>query len=61
MDNPRPEQTKGIPWADHNETESSPPDPRREEYGAADPDKTADERVEEEPQRDDEKSDDSAV
>jgi hypothetical protein len=45
MQNPRPEQTKGVPWADHNETETSPPDPRRDEYGEDDPDKTADERV----------------
>ena len=45
MDNPRPEHTKGVPWADHNETESSPPDPRREEYGDADPEKNADERA----------------
>lgn len=54
MDNPRPEHTKGVPWADHNETESSPADPRREEYGEADPDTTADERAADGSPRDDE-------
>lgn len=32
MDGPEPKETKGVPWADHNETESSPEDTRREEY-----------------------------
>ena len=32
MDGPQPKETKGVPWADHNETESSPEDTRREEY-----------------------------
>lgn len=54
MSNPRPEHTKGVPWADHNETESSPPDPRREEYGDAAPDKTADERAADRASPDDE-------
>jgi hypothetical protein len=29
MEKPRPKETVGVPWADHNETESSPPDPRQ--------------------------------
>jgi hypothetical protein len=45
MDEPKPKETKGVPWADHNETESTPPDTRREEYGDAEPGKTADERA----------------
>jgi hypothetical protein len=32
MDGPQPKETKGVPWADHNPTESSPEDTRREEY-----------------------------
>lgn len=52
-ESPRPETTKGVPWGDHNETESSPPDPRREEY-SADEGKDADERPEKEAQRDEE-------
>lgn len=47
MEKPQPKETKGVPWADHNETETSPPDTRREEYGNADPDQTADERASE--------------
>jgi hypothetical protein len=46
MEKPRPKTTEGVPWSDHNETESSPPDPRREEYDdAGDSGLTADERV----------------
>lgn len=33
MDVPDPKETKGVPWGDHNETESNPEDTRREEYG----------------------------
>ena len=36
MDGPDPKETKGVPWADHNETESSPEDTRREEYSEGD-------------------------
>ena len=32
-DKPDPRETKGVPWADHNETEDTGPDKRREEYG----------------------------
>lgn len=42
MDKPDPKETKGVPWADHNETESSPPDSRREEYGDEAPPETKD-------------------
>jgi hypothetical protein len=52
MENPKPEHTRGVPWADHNETESSPPDPRRDEYGDDDHDKTADERAADQPRQD---------
>lgn len=45
MDSPQPKETKGVPWADHNETESTPPDTRREEYEDAEPGQTADERA----------------
>jgi hypothetical protein len=45
MDKPRPNTTKGVPWGDHNETESTPVDPRREEYGDDDADLSADERA----------------
>ena len=45
MSGPKPEETQGVPWADHNPTETSPPDRRREEYGEDDPSKTADERA----------------
>ena len=38
MDKPEPKETKGVPWADHNETESTEPDTRREEYGTEAPD-----------------------
>jgi hypothetical protein len=34
-----PKDTPGVPGADHNETESSPPDTRREEYSDSDPDR----------------------
>lgn len=44
MDEPKPRETKGVPWADHDETESTPPDTRREEYGD-EPEKNADERA----------------
>ena len=44
MDEPKAKETKGVPWADHNETESTPPDTRREEYGE-EPGKDADERA----------------
>jgi hypothetical protein len=37
MKKPRPKESKGGPWADQNETESSPPDTRPEEYGDANP------------------------
>ena len=37
-----PKETKGVPWADHNETESSPTDTRREEYAETDPNKKSD-------------------
>lgn len=33
MSGPKPEETHGVPWGDHNATQSSPPDPRRDEYG----------------------------
>jgi hypothetical protein len=42
MDGPDPKETKGVPWADHNETESTPEDTRREEYSEADPNKKSD-------------------
>ena len=45
MTSPKPEETRGVPWADHNPTETSPPDRRREEYGEDDPSKNADERA----------------
>ena len=45
MDQPHEKETKGVPWADHNETESSPPDTRREEYADAEPGESADERA----------------
>jgi hypothetical protein len=32
MDGPQPKETKGVPWADHNPTASTPEDSRREEY-----------------------------
>jgi hypothetical protein len=38
MEKPEPKETKGVPWADHNETESTEADTRREEYGAEAPD-----------------------
>lgn len=41
MDGPDPKETKGVPWSDHNETESSPEDTRREEYGEEAPDSTS--------------------
>ena len=44
MDAPQPKETKGVPWADHTETGSTPPDTRREEYGE-EPGKDADERA----------------
>lgn len=44
MDKPEPKETKGVPWADHNETESTSPDTRREEYGEK-PGENADERA----------------
>lgn len=37
-----PKETKGVPWADHNETESSPEDTRREQYGDSGPNRGAD-------------------
>lgn len=40
-----PKETSGVPWGDHNETASSPPDTRREEYGDANPEEDADERA----------------
>jgi hypothetical protein len=55
MTAPKPEETRGVPWADHNPTETSPPDHRREEYGDEDSSKNADERATEE--SDEEKSD----
>ncbi len=45
MNKPEPNTTRGVPWADHNETESTPPDPRRDEYGEEDPDTNADQRA----------------
>ena len=46
MEKPRPKTTEGVPWADHNETESIPPDPGLEEYdGDSDSGLTAEERV----------------
>ena len=45
MDGPDPKETKGVPWGDHNETESSPEDTRREEYSGSESD--ADRRPEE--------------
>ena len=46
MEKPRPKTTEGVPWADPDETESSTPDPRREEYdGDSDSGLSADERV----------------
>lgn len=57
MDKPEPKETKGVPWADHNETESTPPDTRREEYGD-EPGENADERAAEgTTERDDRESD----
>jgi hypothetical protein len=44
MDTKDPKETKGVPWADHNETESSPPDTRRDEYGDANPYQTPGEK-----------------
>ncbi|HEX6941766.1 MAG TPA: hypothetical protein VF128_02495 [Gemmatimonadaceae bacterium] len=44
MDQPKPQETKGVPWADHNETASTPPDARRDEYGD-EPGTDADERA----------------
>ena len=47
MDGPDPKETQGVPWADHNETDSTPEDTRREEYSDSDaiPDeKSADSR-----------------
>src|SRR5690349_9514094 len=44
MSEPNAKETKGVPWADHNETESTPPDTRREQYGE-EPGKEADERA----------------
>lgn len=45
MHDPRPKETKGVPWGDHNETASGAPETRREEYGDADPSQDADERA----------------
>ena len=45
MDGPDPKETKGVPWGDHNETEPSPEDTRREEYSGSESD--ADRRPEE--------------
>jgi hypothetical protein len=45
MDKPQPKETKGVPWADHNETESTPPDTRRERYGDAESGQTPDEQA----------------
>ena len=45
MDTPDPKRTKDVPWADHNETESSPEDTRREQYSGSDSD--ADQRPQE--------------
>lgn len=45
MDDQSEKETKGVPWGDHNETPSTPPDTRREEYGDRDPSQGADERV----------------
>ena len=38
MDGPDPKETKGVPSSDHNDTESSPEETRREEYGEEAPD-----------------------
>ena len=51
VESPRPDTSKGVPWGDHNETESSPPDPRREEYGSEEG-RDADERPEKHAQPD---------
>jgi hypothetical protein len=46
MEKPRPKTTEGVPWADHNETESIPLDPSPEEYiDDSDSGLAADERV----------------
>ncbi len=52
MSGPKPEETQGVPWADHNPTETSPPDHRREEYGEEDPALDADDRPGAQPETD---------
>ncbi len=42
MEGPDPKETKGVPWGDHNETESGPADTRREQYDDNGPNKSAD-------------------
>lgn len=37
MDEKRPKENKGIPGADHNEAEVSPPDRTPDEYGDENP------------------------
>lgn len=53
MTGPKPDETRGVPWGDHNPTETSPPDHRREEYGDEDPSENADERAREGSEQDD--------
>jgi hypothetical protein len=45
MDDQSQQETGGVPWADHNETPSTPPDTRREEYGDSDPSQNVQERA----------------
>ena len=47
MSGPTPDETRGVPWGDHNPTETSPPDHRRDEYGDEDSSQNADERARE--------------
>ena len=37
MDQPKPKETKGVPWADHNETESTAKERTPDEYGDENP------------------------
>ena len=45
MEKPNPTTTKGVPWGDHNPTETTPPDRRREEYEADEAERMNEEAV----------------
>ena len=46
---PKEKETKGVPWADHNDTESSPAKRNPDEYGDENPYQKPGEQVAEPP------------